>query len=72
MIKIHLSRVLGERRITQAALAKKTGIRPTTINMYYHEYIKRMNVDDLDIMCKVLKCRLEDLLEFIPDEDEKK
>ena len=38
MIKILLSRKLGELRWTQADLARKTGIRPTTINEMYHEF----------------------------------
>lgn len=32
MIKNHLSKLLGERRWTQADLARKTGIRRATIN----------------------------------------
>ena len=42
MIKIHLSKLLGERRITQAELANKTNIRPATINEMYHELIERI------------------------------
>lgn len=38
MIKILLSRKLGELRWTQADLAQATGIRPTTINEMYHEF----------------------------------
>ena len=68
MIRIYLSRLLGERRITQSELAKKTGIRPTTIGEYYHELIERINVDHLDRMCKALNCKLSDLMEYIPDD----
>ncbi len=32
MVIIHLSKLLGDRRLTQADLARKTGIRPNTIN----------------------------------------
>ena len=42
MIKILLSRKLGELRWTQADLARKTGIRPTTINVMYHEMCERV------------------------------
>lgn len=35
MIRILLSTRLGERRWTQADLARATGIRPSTINDYY-------------------------------------
>ncbi|MDP4144179.1 MAG: helix-turn-helix transcriptional regulator [Bacillota bacterium] len=66
MIKIHLSRILGEKRWTQADLARKTGIRQNTIGLYYHELIERMNVDHLDKICEVLDCSINDLIEYIP------
>lgn len=68
MIRIYLSRLLGERRMTQSDLAKKTGIRPTTIGEYYHELIERINVDHLDRICKALDCKLSDLIDYVPDD----
>ena len=41
-IKILLSAKLGELRWTQADLARKTGIRPSTINEMYHELCERL------------------------------
>lgn len=38
MIKIYLSKLLGERRISQLELARRTGIRPATINEIYWEF----------------------------------
>lgn len=67
MIKIYLSKLLGEKRITQSALTKATGIRPGTINLLYHEYAKRLNVEDLNKICSYLDCKLSDLIEYIPD-----
>ena len=67
MIKIHLSRILGELRITQAELSQKTGIRPATINEMYHELIERINLDHLNRICEVLDCEVQDILEYIPD-----
>lgn len=66
MIKIHLSRLLGERRWTQADLARKTGIRPSTIGDYYHELVERMNLNHLDKICEVLECEVSDVLEYVP------
>lgn len=37
MIRILLSKKLGELKWTQADLARATGIRPTTISDYYNE-----------------------------------
>lgn len=69
MIKIHLSRLLGEKRWTQADLARKTGIRPNTISEIYNELIERINIDHLDIICEVLDCDVCDLLEHIPNKN---
>ena len=71
MIKIHLSRLLGERRMTQKELAEKAGIRPATVNEMYHELIERVNLDYLSSICKVLDCEVEDILQYIPDDGNK-
>lgn len=67
VIKIHLSRLLGERRWTQSDLAKATGIRPSTIGDYYHEMADRMNLNHLDKICAVLGCQVSDILEYLPN-----
>ena len=67
MIKIYLSRILGEKRLTQADLARLTGIRPSTINDMYHELIQRVNLDHIDKICEVLNCNLNDLMEYKPN-----
>ncbi len=59
MIKIYLSTILGNIRMTQAELARKTGIRPSTINEMYNETIERINLDYLSRICKVLNCEVE-------------
>lgn len=61
-IRILLSRRLGELRWTQADLARKTGIRPSTINDMYHELCERVNLDYLDLICEALDCELTDIL----------
>lgn len=67
MIKNHLSRILGERRWSQARLARETGIRPSTINDLYHEIADRVGLDQLDRICEALHCSLDELLEYIPN-----
>ena len=47
MIRILLSTRLGERRWTQADLARATGIRPSTINDLYHEIAERVNLEGI-------------------------
>lgn len=69
MIRILLSTRLGERRWTQADLARATGIRPSTINDYYHEIADRVNLEHLDLICEALECDLSDLLIREPNTD---
>ena len=67
MIKILLSRKLGELRWSQAELARATGIRATTINEYYHELAERINLEHLDLICEVLNCELDEIIIRVPN-----
>ncbi len=62
MIRILLSTRLGELRWTQADLARKTGIRPSTINDLYHDLAERVNLEHLDLICEALDCDLTDII----------
>lgn len=68
-IRILLSRKLGELRWTQADLARKTGIRPNTINELYHEFAERVSLEQLDRICDALHCSLSEILVREEDED---
>lgn len=67
MIRILLSKKLGELRWTQADLARATGIRPSTINEYYHEFAERVNLEHLDLICESLDCEPSEIIVRIPD-----
>lgn len=69
MIRIYLSRKLGELRWTQADLARATGIRPSTINDLYHEMADRVNLEHLDLIGEALDCELTDLIGREPNKD---
>lgn len=67
MIRILLSTRLGERRWTQADLARMTNIRPSTINDLYHEMAERVNLEHLDLICDALDCELGDIIQRVPN-----
>ena len=71
MIKIHLSDILGKYRVSQAELARKTGIRPSTICDIYNEMCDRINLEHLDRICEVLNCDVSELLEYKPNKIKK-
>ena len=66
MIKIHLSRMLGERRLKIADVARDTGLNRGTLTRMYHETAERLDVDALDRLCAYLSCRLDELMEYVP------
>ena len=69
MVRILLSRKLGELRWTQADLARATGIRPSTINDLYHDLADRINLDHLDLICEALGCEITDLIVRVPNSE---
>ena len=68
MIKFKLSNLLGEHKMTQKALADITHIRPATVSKMYYEEIKRIDIKQLDSLCKAFDCEISELLEYIRDE----
>lgn len=71
MIKVLLSSRLGDLKMTQADLARMTGIRPTTISELYHELIDRVNLEHLDLICEALNCELDELIIRVPNKEPK-
>ncbi len=67
MITILLSTLLGARRWTQMDLSRVTKIRPNTINDLYHEITDRVSLEQLDLICEALNCKLTDLIVWEPN-----
>lgn len=67
MITILLSTLLGARRWTQMDLSRVTKIRPNTINDLYHEMTDRVSLEQLDLICEALNCKLTDLIVWEPN-----
>lgn len=67
MIRIYLSKLLGERRMTQKQLSELTGIRRNAINEWYHEITVSLKLEHIDRICEVLDCSIDELIEYIPN-----
>lgn len=63
-IKIYLSELLGNKKMTQAELARKTGIRPNTINEIYWEMVDRISLEHIEKISSVLNCEVCDLIKI--------
>ena len=68
MIKCHLSRLMGERKLKISDIARDTGLHRNTITLLYQETANRVDLETLDVLCKYFKVTVSDLLEFIDEE----
>lgn len=60
-IKSNLSTLLGQKRMTQAELSRKTGIRQATIFNYYNDFWISAKREHIEKICSVLNCDVSDL-----------
>lgn len=67
MIKIKLSRVMGERRKTIQKVSEETGISRNSISLLYNEKAKRADFETLDKLCTCLECDITDIIEYTKD-----
>ena len=71
MIRIKIAELLGKHKMSQAALARATSIRPATISKMYYEESKRLDISQINRICNVFNCEISDLFEYIPDDNKK-
>ncbi len=68
MIRCHLARMMGERKMKIVDVARETGLNRNTVTLLYKETAHRIDLDALDKLCKLFECGVNDLLEFQEDE----
>lgn len=72
MIKCHLSKIMGERKLKISEVARDTGINRGTITRLYKETATRVELDVINGLCKYLQCSMSDLFEYIEDDQDNK
>ena len=63
MIKCHLARLMGERKMKVMDVARETGLNRNTVTLLYKETAQRIDLDAIDKLCGLFDCEVEDLLE---------
>lgn len=69
MIKCHLSRLMGERKLKISDVARDTGLHRNTITLLYQETANRVDLDALNTLCLYFGVGVGDLFEFVKDSD---
>jgi len=65
MIRCHLSKMLGERKLKISDLSRITGINRGTLTRLYRETAERVELEVISILCNFFDCTVGDLFEFI-------
>ena len=70
-IKVKLAEVMDSQGITRNRLRELTGTKYDVITRYYKgDSVQMVDLDFLSKVCYVLNCRIEDLLEYHPPENQ--
>lgn len=65
MIKCHLSRLMGERKLKISDLARDTGLHRNTITLLYQETATRVDLEAIEALCRYFQVGIADLLEIV-------
>ena len=69
-VRIHLSRLMGERKLKIADVARETDINRGTLTRLYYEKAERVDLDVLEKLCRFLECEIGDLMEIVDESGE--
>ena len=58
---------MHEKRVTQYALIHKYNVSPSQITRMKRN--ESVSTHSIEMFCKILNCRVEDVMEYIPDEE---
>ena len=69
MIRCHLSRLMGERKLKVVDVARQTGLHRNTITLLYDETAVRVDIEAIDRLCEFFGVGVGELFEFVPSSD---
>ena len=67
MIRCHLSRLMGEKKMKVIDVARETGLHRNTITLLYKETATRVDFETINKLCELFECQVSDLFEYQKD-----
>ena len=58
---------MGEHKMKIADVARETGLHRNTITLLYNETANRVDLEAIDKLCRLFKCGVGDLFEYLKD-----
>ncbi|WP_369743064.1 helix-turn-helix domain-containing protein [Pseudidiomarina sp. PP-1MA] len=68
MIKVHLARMMGERKLNITDVARATNLNRNTVTLLYRETARRVDFETLEALCQFFECEVGDLVEYIEEQ----
>lgn len=65
MIRCHLARLMGEKKLKIVDVARETGLNRNTVTLLYKETAQRIDLEAIDKLCELFECEVGDLLEKV-------
>lgn len=65
MIRCNLSRLMGDKKMKIADVARETGIHRNTVTALYKETAQRIELEAIDALCKLFDCSVGELFERV-------
>ena len=66
-IRVHLDRVLAERRMSLTELADRVGVTIANLSILKTGKARAIRFSTLEAICAALACQPGDILEYLPD-----
>jgi len=68
MIRCHLARLMGERKMKISEVARETGLNRNTVTLLYNETAQRVDFITIEKLCDLFECQVQDLFEKVESE----
>ena len=72
LLKRHLSKIMGEKRLKMSDVSRDTGINPGTSRCMFNETAARVELNVVETLCEYLKIEVGDLYELPKKNTEEK
>ena len=71
MIVINLDVMLAKRKVSVTELSERLGITMANVSILKNGKSKAVKLETLNKICRILDCQPGDILEYVPDPEEK-
>ena len=64
MVKIKVKELLEKHKMSRYKLRQYTNWTYERVNDYYFSRVKSIKVGEIEILCKIFKCKINDIVEY--------